>query len=117
MMTYLEPMKEMCPTCPFRKQGYTSVQPLLVWRAMMEGTPVCHSTGDSDVTPPERKIHKEDRACRGARNLQIVVMHTKGLLKEPTDECWKAKVDEMNAEESQDRIANAVARALCNGRR
>lgn len=89
----LKPMPKMCPTCPFRRNGYTSVRSLLESRALMKGTPICHSTGDSDLT--EKKIYKEDRACRGARNLQLKYFTSIGFIHEATDEAWEAKVKEL----------------------
>lgn len=93
---YLVPMEKHCPTCPFIHKDFDCIRWLLLFRAG-EGTPICHSTGDSDVVPPEKKIHAEPHACRGARNFQIQWMHSIGFLAEPTDACWKAKLDEINA--------------------
>lgn len=91
----LVPMKKMCPTCPFRKEGYTTVQDLLVERALNDETPICHSTGTSDITPADKKLFKESRACRGARDLQLKIFCAFGFLDEPTDEAWARKFKEL----------------------
>ncbi len=96
-LTYLEPMPKRCPTCPFRRRGFTEVRELLTERALCSRTPICHSTGDSDVVPKSKKLCVENRACRGARDLQLKMFRATGVLSEETDECWKAKVDEINA--------------------
>lgn len=91
----LIPMKKMCPTCPFRKEGYTEVQDLLVERALNEATPICHSTGKSDVVPARKKLFKGDRACRGARDLQLKIFCAFGVIEAPTDEAWRKAMDEI----------------------
>lgn len=93
----LEPMAKMCPTCPFRREGYTTVRGLLEHRALNEATPICHSTGPDAIVKPKQVLCKEPLACRGARNLQLEVMAAFKVIAAPTDECWRAKVREYQA--------------------
>jgi len=86
------PRKTQCATCPFRKQGWTEVQPLLVQRATSEASPICHSTGPDRL----KGSCKKPFICRGARDLQLKLFVTLGYLKEPTDEAWAAKLEEIN---------------------
>jgi hypothetical protein len=88
-------MPHKCRTCPFRRNGLKVVLPLLQERALSIGTPICHSTGDSDVTPREKKVHLDSWLCRGARDFQIQAMFRMGLLDEPTDAAWEAKRQEL----------------------
>lgn len=90
-------MEHRCPTCPFNPEGkgYTEVRGLLTSRALSSGTPICHSTGDSDITESHEKIHNADHACRGARDLQLFALWRKGFLAQPTDEAWTAKCKEL----------------------
>jgi hypothetical protein len=93
-------MNRQCATCPFRSdgKGYTEVANLLMDRALSEATPICHSTGDSDVTPKSKKVSRKNLACRGARDLQLKYFCAMGVLKEPTDEAWEKKWKEISAE-------------------
>jgi len=84
-------MPRMCPTCPFRENGKTEFRFPLMVRSLSEASPICHSTGDSPVCPKEKKIHKEDWLCRGARNFALIYLHRTGFLDSPTDEAWEAK--------------------------
>lgn len=88
-------MERMCPTCPFCAKGLAAVRPLLMERALGEATPICHSTGDSDVVPPDKKLFQEERLCRGARKFQIEVFYRLGFIAAPTDEAWNAKRREL----------------------
>jgi len=101
MSTYktgpLEPMAQMCPTCPFRKNGYTQVRDLLQHRALNEATPICHSTGPDAIVPRKQLLFKKPMACRGARNLQLELWAALRLIAVPTDEAWRAKVREYQA--------------------
>lgn len=85
-------MAQMCPTCPFRKQGYTCVRELLTDRALKQGTPVCHSTGPA---PLAKRVHKQRHACRGARDLQLQVFAARGFLEAATDAAWEKQARAM----------------------
>jgi hypothetical protein len=82
-------MDRQCPTCPFRnsKQAWIEVRGLLIERALTEATPICHSTGT--IVSPAKRLFKESRICRGARDLQLQVFCSAGVLSEPTDEAWE----------------------------
>jgi hypothetical protein len=85
-------MERNCKTCPFLARGYVEVRGLLELRALGIGTPICHSTGPDAIT---KRVVKEPRACRGARDLQLKVFHGLGVIDAPTDEAWDRKVKEM----------------------
>jgi len=91
-MNPLPVMRAMCATCPFRDGGLP-VRDLLERRALTEGTPICHSTGDSEVT--KKKIFKTAHACRGARDLQLQLFAAIGFIEAATDEAWAKKVAEI----------------------
>jgi len=86
-------MTKMCPTCPFRTNGWTDVRDLLIQRLLNEGTPVCHSTGPR---PLSKRIHRKQHACRGARNMQLELFYALGVLPEPTDAAWSHKANQLN---------------------
>lgn len=90
-------MKVQCATCPFRSdgKGYTEVANLLSDRALSTATPICHSTGSSDVTSKSKKVSKLNLACRGARDLQLKYFAAMGFIEAPTDEAWDKKKREM----------------------
>lgn len=76
----------MCSTCPFRPGSpYAYLVPGLSDSALTEGSRECHQTGTNAVGG---RTGKKPRLCRGARDLQIRVMHALGVLKEPTDKGW-----------------------------
>lgn len=80
---------QMCPTCPFRDDGWTHLRAFLQERAMTEATPICHSTGKALV--PRTKRLGSARLCRGSRDYQIQALYTVGFLDAPTDAAWDAK--------------------------
>lgn len=90
-------MKAKCATCPFRSDGngYREVANLLSDRALNEATPICHSTGSSDVTPRNKKVSKLNLACRGARDIQLQLFAAIGFIEAPTDEAWEKKKKQM----------------------
>jgi hypothetical protein len=78
--------KTMCATCPFREGSkYASLAPSLTLSALSEASRICHSTGTNAIGG---KTGKPSRICRGARNIQIRMFVSMGLLNEPTDEAW-----------------------------
>lgn len=80
--------KTMCPTCPFRAGSpYASLVPSLTLSAMMESR-ICHSTGNNAIN---RRTGIPEHICRGARQIQLRVMHAKGVITAPTDKAWNAK--------------------------
>ncbi len=85
------PVRErMCKTCPFHDAGWKHVRAFLQARSLMEASPICHSTGRS-LTKCEGKA----QICRGARNFQIEYFFRIGFIAAPTDEAWKAKLDDL----------------------
>ncbi len=86
-------MRTKCATCPFRTdgKGYTEVAGLLLQRALSEATPICHSTGTSNVTPKDKKLTQKNLACRGARDIQLNYFAEIGYLPAATDEAWNKK--------------------------
>jgi hypothetical protein len=80
----------MCATCPFRDTGWTHVRDFLQHRALTEGSPICHSTGNALV-----KRQGKSHICRGARNFQIDFFYRIGFLTEPTDAAWNEKLAQL----------------------
>lgn len=93
----LLPRQRMCPTCPFRPDGWTELRGLLEERAMCS-TPICHSTGRA-LKRIKGERPQPAMACRGARNRQIEYFFSIGFLAEPTDACWAAKLAELEAQQ------------------
>lgn len=94
--TQLPVRKTNCKTCPFRRKsegGWEEVQPLLAERAILEGTPICHSTGRALVRHDGEKL--KAHICRGARDLQLKVFHRLGVITAPTDEAWAAACERL----------------------
>lgn len=87
--------KVMCATCPWRRGSpYAYLVAMLSKSAATEANRICHSTGTSSIVYPNG-TGKPDRICRGARNVQLAVFFGAGLLSEPTDAAWYAKVEEL----------------------
>ncbi len=85
--------QEKCPTCPFRegsKYGYLAAD--LAISAMSESSRICHSTGTNAIGG---KTGKPEKLCRGARDIQLKLFCSMGVISEPTDESWKRKCDEL----------------------
>jgi hypothetical protein len=86
---------EMCATCPFRHGSkYAHLQPVLAQSALTEATRICHSTGSNNGI--NRRTGKPPMVCRGSRDLQLRMFAASGFLREPTDACWVAKVEELS---------------------
>lgn len=84
-------MKEKCKTCPFRKGGlmeHTRLAVILAHSALTEGSRICHSTGRNNLF--HKRTNKPERVCRGARDIQLTVMHALKAIDAPTDEAWEA---------------------------
>lgn len=64
-----------CKTCPFRHGNQDILSPnrwTAIYKYLIEGTQhICHSTNG--------------HICRGARNWQLKLWHSQGIIKEPTD--------------------------------
>ncbi len=80
--------KTMCKTCPFRAGSpYAHLEPTLREAAMTEGR-ICHSTGSNAIN---KKTGKPSHLCRGARQIQLQLMHRLKVIAAPTDAAWNAK--------------------------
>ena len=79
---------QMCPTCPFRDDGWVEVRELLVRRVLTEGSPICHATGPGALV--RKRGQRQARLCRGARDVVLRYFAAIGFLMEPTDTAWEA---------------------------
>ena len=89
-------MQNNCPTCPFSAKKYAALAPHLAYSALTEATRICHCTGTNAIGG---RTGKPNRACRGARNIQLRFFASVGFLSEPTDEAWEKKLAELEQEE------------------
>lgn len=85
-------MPTQCATCPWREDGgilaeTPTTTEVLMFQVLADSNQVCHAPGLQGK--PETQI------CRGARDFQIKVFHGWGVLKEPTDECWKETLEKL----------------------
>ena len=98
------PVREtQCPTCPFRAAkdgGWEDVRPLLIQRALTEGTPICHSTGKALIHHGGKRLPAH--LCRGARDLQLGFFHAIGFISANTDEAWATKRRELDSRTEQE---------------
>jgi hypothetical protein len=92
-----KPMKvqpKMCATCPWRKGSpYAHLRSTLELSAMTQASRICHSTGSNNVI--NRRTGQPEKICRGARDVQLDMLHKLNFLTEPTDAAWDAKVREL----------------------
>lgn len=80
--------KTMCETCPFKKGSpYANLAPSLTESAMTVAR-ICHSTGSNAINA---RTGKPEHVCRGARQVQLQMMHRLEVIAEPTDEAWNAE--------------------------
>lgn len=80
-------LAKMCATCPFRNGSpYEYLRDDLAKSALTDASRICHSTGKDNAI--NKVTGKPPRLCRGARDVQLLVMHVKGIIKEPNDEAW-----------------------------
>lgn len=79
--------KTMCSTCPFRPNSpYAYLAPELAFSAITECSRICHSTGSSNLINKRTGI--EPHFCRGARDIQLNMMYSLGVITRPTDDAW-----------------------------
>ncbi len=89
----------MCATCPFRPGSpYAHLVPVLQESAIT-ATRICHSTGSNNAI--NRRTGKPEAVCRGARDLQLEIMHASGVIQAPTDEAWNEKRIELGMQPQQ----------------
>lgn len=83
----------MCATCPFRLGSpHANLADMLAKKALTQHSRICHSTGVSAIYG---RTGRKPRICRGTRDVQLKYFVTIGFLKEPTDEAWDRKCEEM----------------------
>jgi hypothetical protein len=81
-------MTGRCKTCPFNANGNIELRTRISLRILTDSSQTCHSTG---VVFGRADTH----LCRGARDLQLTVLHRIGFLPAPTDEAWAEKLNEL----------------------
>jgi hypothetical protein len=85
--------KTMCATCPWREGSpYADLRPMLERSAQREASRICHSTGSNAIN---YRTGKPETICRGARDYQLAFLVSIGLLREPTDDAWNARCQEL----------------------
>ena len=88
--------KTMCSTCPFREGSPTEcLKSFLIEQALTVSSRICHSTGGNTVIHPRSKTNVPAQICRGARDVQLQLFHSLGILEAPTDEAWNKSVELM----------------------
>lgn len=86
-------MAVMCSTCPFKDNSPTKyLADDLAISAITDASRICHSTGSNGL---RGRTGKPSRLCRGARNIQLQVFCTLGVIEHPTDEAWAAAWEKM----------------------
>ena len=92
-------LKTKCKTCPFRKGSrYAHLVPELTHSALTESSRICHSTGSNAI---HRDTGKEERLCRGARDVQLEQFHQIGIIDAPTDVAWATAWAQYQMEEGE----------------
>lgn len=75
-------MRHKCHSCPFGPNGAADVRATVEAR-LLTVSQTCHSTGAVKGKP-------DTHLCRGARDVQLKVMHRLGVISAPTDAAWRA---------------------------
>lgn len=87
MAVNLPVRKTMCATCPWREGSkYECLRHDLSISAMTEATRICHSTGSDNGI--NKRTGLPPHVCRGARDLQLLMFASLGVLSEATDDAW-----------------------------
>ena len=82
--------KTMCKTCPHREGSkYAYLRGGLIQDHITSATTICHSTGSDNAI--NQRTGFPPHLCRGARNVQIDIMHSVRFIDKPTDEAWDNK--------------------------
>jgi hypothetical protein len=90
----LKPVTKMCNTCPFKENSpYANLRDTLTESALTTTSRICHNTGNNAIHP---QTGKPEKLCRGARDIQLKVMHALKVITEPTDEAWEAECKNRN---------------------
>lgn len=83
--------KTMCASCPFRPGSkYACLASDLASSAIAEASRICHSTGTNGLLG---KTGKPAQLCRGARNVQLAVFCSLGVIEAPTDAAWDKRAE------------------------
>lgn len=91
--------KKMCSTCPWRENSpHADLVPMLEASAFTQASRICHSTGSNAIN---ENTGKPEKLCRGARNAQLRFLVAIGFLKEPTDEAWTAKCQQLGIQQDR----------------
>lgn len=80
--------KNMCPTCPFRKGSPYEYLKRDLAISTHSVSRICHSTGSNNAI--NRRTGLPRHICRGARDVQLDLLHKLGFIDAPTDEAWNA---------------------------
>lgn len=103
--------KTMCKTCPFRAGSpYADLAGDLAASALSDSSRICHSTGSNGI---HRRTGIKPHLCRGARQVQLSVFASMGVIESPTDESWNKKRVEMGMAPTvvADPVANGAKRS------
>lgn len=81
-------MPASCKTCPFGPHGDPTVRERVTERIVsLSCSQICHH--------PALLGMKENRLCRGARDLQLRILCVTGMIDAPTDESFNRKANEL----------------------
>lgn len=78
-------MKSQCSTCPFKVDPDLAQK--VLDRTLFQTSQICHH--------PVLHGKKQNRLCRGQRDIQLKLLHAIGLLPEPTDAAFKKRSEEL----------------------
>lgn len=79
-------MTSRCTTCPFNPDGDPHTRQTVLNR-ILEASQICHH--------PALHDKPETHLCRGARDVQLELMHRLKVIPEPTDTAWAEKWKEI----------------------
>lgn len=80
-------MPSKCSTCPFLPSGDSVVRKRVTRRIIEDSSQVCHH--------PALSGKPQTHICRGARDIQLTVMHALGAIKAPTDKAWADRLKDL----------------------
>ena len=100
----------MCGTCPWRENSPYAYLKESLQGTLMGCSRVCHSTGSNAIN---YRTGKPAALCRGARNDQLRMMHSLGIIAAPTDEAWSEAWQQLQSKinENQQTRSKRGARA------
>lgn len=80
-------MAAPCATCPFHEGGNADLACRVLDRTLLQQQQICHH--------PTLHGKRQTHLCRGARDVQLRVLHCLGFIPEPTDEAFTKRTDEV----------------------